>query len=124
MVQTISTDIHGRVEDCHYIELMVCFYSTMKDSKVCELFIVMPVWWTPQLYLGVLHSSLSRNPVLSMEPITLDSKKYMTIYKIHWLYSDGMAPASKRELFKMLQSAEAFVSVCGGTLNGKTQKYW
>ncbi len=124
MVQTISTDIHRRVEDCHYIELMICFYSTIKDSKVHELFIVMPVWWTPQLYLGALHSSLSRHPVLSMEPITLDSKKYTTINEIHWLYSDGMAPGSKRELFKMLRSAAAFLSVRGGTLNGKTQKYW
>jgi hypothetical protein len=26
MVQTIFTDIHRRVEDCHYIELMICFY--------------------------------------------------------------------------------------------------
>ena len=67
---------------------------------------------------------LSRHPALSMEPITLDSKKYMAINEIHWLHSDGMAPGSKRELFKMLRSAAAFVSVLGGTLNGKTQKYW
>jgi hypothetical protein len=123
-VQTISTDIHRQVEDCHYIEMMICFYSTIKDSKVHELFIVMPVWWTPQSYLGALHFSLSCHPVLSMGHITLDLKKYTTINKIHWLYSDGMAPGSKRELFKMLRSAAAFVSVRGGTLNGKTQKYW
>ena len=118
-MQTITTDISRKVEDCHYIEPNICFYSTTNDAKVHEIFIVMPIWWTPQLYLGALNFSLSQHSVMSLEPITLDSNRYTNINEIHWLYSDGMAPGSKRELFSMLRSSAAFLGVRGGTLKGR-----
>jgi hypothetical protein len=117
LVQTITTDIWRQVEDCHYIELMVCFYSAKKDAKVYKLFLVLPVWWTPQIYLGALNYSLFSHSVISIERITLDSKRYASINEIHWLYSDGIVPGSRRELFKMLRSSAAFLDIRGGTLN-------
>lgn len=121
MVQTITTDIRRQVNDCQqYIELMIRFYSETKDAKVYELFIVMPVWWTPQLYLGALNYSLSHCSVLSIEPITLDSKRYASINEIHWLFSDAIFPGSEMELFKTLRSSAAFLGIRGGTLNGSS----
>ena len=103
MVQTITTDIRRDVEDPRYKEILICFYPATRDGDVAELFIVTPAWWTPQMFLGALNFSLSQHYIISMEPITIDSKRYTSSNEIHWLYSsDRLSPDCTEGLFKML----------------------
>jgi len=118
IVSTISTDrIYSHAEDDQYVELLVRFYrhqehivdeNTLTPPEI-NFKAVMHKDWTPRMYLGALLTSIQKTPVLLLEPVMLNGRRYATTNEIHWAFI-----ASASEIEKRLAMSGAYLRIAGG----------
>jgi hypothetical protein len=118
-VQTISTDIQRKLQDTpDFVELLIRFYPKREDSrnppKIIEQYFIMPQTWAPKMYLGAVHLSLNRHPVISLENYRSQGVNYLTINEVHWMFSKSAGPAERIRL--SMEGAAAFIYINGGTM--------
>ena len=118
-VQTITTDIQRKLQDTpDFVELLIRFYPTTEETqnpaKVIEQYFIMPQTWAPKMYLGALHLSVNRHPVVSLENYTINGVNYLTINEVHWMFSEAAGPEERIQ--HSLRGAAAFIYLNGGTL--------
>jgi hypothetical protein len=120
LVKTITTDIRRPLQDVpDFVELLIRFYPDTEipqnPSEHIEHYFIMPQTWAPKMYLGALHLSIYRHPVISLENITIEGVDYLTINEVHWMFS--VVDPEKTELLRQsLEAAAAFLFVDGGTM--------
>jgi hypothetical protein len=77
LVKTITTDIRRKLQDGpDFVELVIQFDPDTEvpqnQPENIEHYFVMPQTWVPKMYLGALHLSIYRYPVISIENITIE----------------------------------------------------
>jgi hypothetical protein len=94
LVKMITTDIQQKLQDCpDFVELLIQFYPKMEVTKnppkIIEHYFIMPQTWAPKMYLGAVHLSISRHPVILIENLTIKGVNYLTINEVHWMFSEA-----------------------------------
>jgi hypothetical protein len=123
MVKTITTDIHRKLQHPpDFVEVLIQFYAkieaTDNTQTSVEYYFIMPQTWAPKMYLGALHLSINRHPVISIENYRIQGVNYLTLNEVHWLFSEAAGPAER--IRHWLQGAAAFIYISGGTMKGST----
>ena len=58
-ISTITTNRLYKIDDPRYVELLVSFYSPPEDDasnfEKNDLKVIMPISWTPKMYLGAIY---------------------------------------------------------------------
>jgi hypothetical protein len=121
LVKTITTDIQRKLQDNpDYVELLIRFYPKTEASKnppkIISHYFIMPQTWVPKMYLGAVHLSINRHPVISIENLTIKGHNYLTINEVHWMFSEAAGPAER--IRHSMQGAAAFICINGGTMKG------
>jgi hypothetical protein len=117
MVRTITTTVQKPLDDPRYAELFVGFYphedvENQYARPKIHRDVVVPVNWTPKMYLGALSLSLSRHHLILLSMISLHRRKYKSLNDVHWLFSESAGAA--QEINTSLVTAAAFNYVFGG----------
>jgi hypothetical protein len=121
LVKTMTTDMQRKLPDHpDFVELLIRFYpkteETKDPQKIIEHYFIMPQTWAPKMYLGAVHLSINRHPVISIENITMKGHDYLTINEVHWMFSEAAGPAENIRF--SMQGAAAFICINGGTMKG------
>jgi hypothetical protein len=120
LVKAISTDIQRKLPDHpQFVELLIRFYPKMDEGttnrpKIIEYYFIMPQTWAPRMYLGAVHLSINRHPVILIENVTIKGVNYLAINEVHWMFSDAAGPAERIRL--SLEGSAAFIYINGGTI--------
>ena len=61
----------SRRGDIEFVELLLRFWSTDEGKEAYSTAVVMPMTWTPKMYLGVLDLSVNQHMTLYIERIEL-----------------------------------------------------
>jgi hypothetical protein len=112
---TISTDRLSEVEeDPRFVELLVSFYSPAPEGDFfkSEFQVVMPRSWTPKIYLGALHQSITTNSMLTLESISISGRNYTTMNELNWLFH-----LQKDIIHTRLVISGSYQSLKGGEFN-------
>jgi hypothetical protein len=125
LVKTITTDIQRKLQNNpDFVELLIRFYPKTEASKdppkIIEHYFIMPRTWAPKMYLGAVHLSINRHPVISIENLTIKGANYLTINEVHWMFSEAAGPA--KCICLSMQGAAAFIGINGGTINSIYKK--
>jgi hypothetical protein len=110
---TITTDRMSQVEDPRYIELLVSFYSPPEeDTKNViknNFKVIMPRTWTPKMYLGALHQSITTNLLLVLESIDVSGRQYTTMNELNCLFL-----VQKEVIHRRLITSGSYLHLHGG----------
>jgi hypothetical protein len=120
LVRTISTAIQQKLQDLpDFVELLIRFYAGVKvpqnQPENIKHYFIMPQTWAPKMYLGALHLSIYRHPVLLIENVTIEGVDYLTINEFHWMIL-GVGAGPAECLCQSLEGATAFLFIHGGTM--------
>jgi hypothetical protein len=118
MVTAVSTGRQTRLEENPtFVELGITFYpcrSQQDDENLApklEVKVVMPVGWSPKMYVAALNKSIRRHSILSLEAITINGRIYTTVNELQWLFS-----ARDEATHSRLVSSASYIRVSGGVL--------
>ena len=83
----------------------------LEYQLVFQVTINIPSHWSPKTFLAVLHWSIQRNHVLSIETIRATATKFISINEIYQVYN-----AEAESLNSMLNKSASYLMVQGGSL--------